>query len=222
MPITRLMLLSLTLLVFPLQAFAIECLPEEAPVVKLRSAIADTKFVRSNSIRDLTKVHGSPQQKSKKVLGTGGGAMSIKANLRFRTATQGRKSCVSLKEIKAEYVSYPEIHIASNFRKGSCAYNAVLEHEEKHIAILKEFHNEYSQKLKADMENLAMQINVTGPVAAKDVQKVQDEASADLYRWIDSFTRQASLILEQRQAKIDTEEEYKKMSSLCKDMGRSL
>ena len=222
MPIARLTLLSLVLLVFPLQAFAIECLPEEAPVVTLRSAIADTKFVRSNSIRDLTKVHGSPQQKSKKVLGTGGGAMSIKANLRFKTATQGRKSCVSLKEIKADYVSYPEIHIASNFKKGSCAYNAVLEHEQRHIAVLKEFHNEYSQKLKADMESFAAKIGVTGPVAVKDAGEIQDKVSTELYKWIDSFTQQASLILEQRQAKIDTEEEYKKMSSLCKDMGRGL
>lgn len=87
---------------------------------------------------------------------------------------------------------------------------------------MKAFHNEYAQKLKAEMESFAAKIGVTGPVSVKDAGEVQDKASADLYRWIDDFTKQASLILEQRQAKIDTEEEYKKMSSLCKDMRRGI
>ncbi len=194
----------------------------EATSVSVRSVIEPVKYVRNVSSKNLTDIHGNPDKQEQRVLGLGGGQIGIDAKLQFSVVTRKGKACLSLQEIKAVFYAYPEVHIASNFRRGGCEYSAVLGHERKHIRTLKKFHREYYPELRKELKKLAKQIKVIGPVAPEDVEKQQKRLGDRVSRAVSSFTDGITPILEERQNKIDTKEEYKRVSDQCKKWERDL
>ncbi|GJL85953.1 MAG: hypothetical protein DHS20C02_17280 [Micavibrio sp.] len=209
------------LVLFVSQAASAAC-SDELTLVSVRSVIEPTEYVRNISVQDLTDIHGNLAQKEQRVLGLGGGRIGIEAKLQFGVTTRRGKACVSLQKIKAVFSAYPEMHIASNFRRGGCEYSAVFAHEQKHIRTLKKFHREYYPELRKELKKLARQIKVMGPMAPEEVGKVQKRVSARVSSLISSFTDEVTQVHEERQNKIDTQEEYERVADQCRKWERDL
>lgn len=129
--------------------------------------------------------------------------------------TSDNRSCAWYDSITVDINITPTIFIARDYKKGSCMYNAVLEHENKHIAVDRKLVNTYAQQIsKALQAELARQ-TVYGPVATAEEKALQDQ----MYARIAGIMKKQMAILNterlKRQQQVDSLEEYNRVNALC-------
>ncbi len=218
----RLLILIVALFtLFASDARALTCDDEETKVT-LDTILKPTQYIRTSSSRNLTEMHAVRGDDDKQILGLGGGEMQLRGKTEFTVTTQWKKACVSLKAVTLTFYARPQIHIASNFKKGSCHYASVLEHEQKHAKALKNFHREYGQELRKELQKYANKIKVKGPVSKGKATDIQQKMSDLLSEMISRQSDEMADILEERQVAIDTPEEYKRVAAKCKKWDQDL
>lgn len=85
---------------------------------------------KSNSIRN---VSGHVQ-----------GKMSV--NFKPDAKYSSNRSCIIVSKINVVIKNEPVLRVASNYKKGSCEYNVVKAHEEKHLALMNQFFKEVPRR----------------------------------------------------------------------------
>lgn len=190
--------------------------------VSLTPRIAATEYVRSDSSDMLSALHTSKPFEEGAVGGLGGGTLGIKTRSEFQIVTLGQRSCIALKSISLEFFAEPKIHIASNFKRGSCEYSAVLAHEQKHIAELRKIHREYRPKLRRKLRDIAKIIKPVGPISSSNVEKAQKVMSEKISQEINKYHGNIVALLDRRQARIDTPKEYARVSAQCRNWDKKL
>ena len=124
----------------------------------------------------------------------------------------GRWECSS-PQITVSYGFSPmTVYVASEFARGSCAYNEVYQHELRHVKT-------YQDHLVSIEKNLADTLNqrfATGSVwrAPKGQTRMMLEKEMN-ERWLPFIKREIERV-ESAQALIDTAEEYARVSGACK------
>ena len=142
----------------------------------------------------------------------------IKTNYDFRIEQRGRQAdyCFWVESLDLEF-SYirMDVFISSQYPEGSCEYNAVLNHENQHVAInLRVFEKYKKIMLRALRRNLriptrANPISVASPEEEKRLitRKIDNIANPVFYR----FKRE----LVAANAKIDTAKSYRRIQAQC-------
>lgn len=155
--------------------------------------------------------------------GLGGGEIGFDTETRFEIAESAGQACVNLTEIDVIFYAKPEVHVASNFQKGSCEYNAVIEHEKKHIAVLRDFIREYSPKVKAQIQDIVRQSRIAiGPFKTSRIDAAQQKLQQDFMRKIEAYSAQIIPVLAARQSQIDAPEEYERVQAQCRKWDKNL
>lgn len=104
------------------------------------------------------------------------------------------------------------IYIASEFPQGSCDYQAVLIHEQKHIEVNRQLLKEYVPKIQSRLEQY---LKING------MFMVPNEAYADkllrekLSKVMDEITQEMSQENQKRQRLVDSPQEYAKNNTVC-------
>ena len=109
----------------------------------------------------------------------------------------------------------PKIYIASDHAENKKCRDAIVEHEKKHVVVDRQIINKYAQDIgKAVQEaiNSAGGIGPYNPDRIQDIQNMMSEHIKTAYA-----SRQLALTQEMRsqQAKIDSYEEYERVSAIC-------
>lgn len=121
--------------------------------------------------------------------------------------------CLWPRRVDAE-LGYSEttVYIANAYRRDSCAFQAVLAHEEEHVAINAAVVEDHTARLEAALSTLALE---GFPLAGPDPQVLQEVARDHL----DSGFRAAlePMLIERarRNAAIDTEPAYRSLAAQC-------
>lgn len=207
--------ISLIFLLFmPLSARAqIKC-RKQTPSLSFSTATAPTKYIRGISAKNLTQMHGAGTGST--VGGLGGGEIGFKTESRFEVANQDGQACVRLKRVSVIFYAKPAIHIASNFNRSSCEYNAVMAHEKKHIATLLKFVREYKPKAHYEVTRMLETMQTaSGPVSLPQAEAEQQKIQSELGKKIQAYSTRIMSVLEQRQQAIDTPQEYARVSAQC-------
>lgn len=193
--------------------------PAEAPEINLQRVLGKTKLYRTKDIHALTnmKSEGGAIRQGMHVNGLGGGKIGLEGQASFTVMQRGEQACIWLKGINAKFFAYPTIHVANNFPKESCEYNAVLEHEKKHILVLQEFHREFAPKFKTALRRIASGIEAQGPISASTIERVQKDMNERINRQIQSFNDSIIPVLEQRQNDVDNPQEYASVEAQCRN-----
>ncbi|MEM7650636.1 MAG: hypothetical protein AAF204_00955 [Pseudomonadota bacterium] len=208
----------------PAEAHArLDCRPTP-PKLSVKTTTARTKYVRTKSAKDLTQMHGHKRSHSKSsVGGLGGGEIGFKTETRFEISSLGSKSCVKLTNVDVTFFAKPEIHIANNFSRSSCEYNAVIAHEQEHIRILRKFVREYSPKVKTELQRIARGVDpAIGPVRESEVKKAQNSLQKQFTDQISAYSKKILKVLEKRQDAFDSPEEYERVASKCRKWDEKL
>lgn len=202
---------------------AAEICPSVRPSVSVKSVIKPTKYVRTKSAQGLTDLHsGGRPAGGGSVLGLGGGEIGIKAQNQYKTVQQGGRTCVVLVSVQAVFYSKPKIHIASNFKRGSCEYSAVLAHERKHVKTLRDFHRRHVAGLKKVLRKISREAAVKGRYPVSQANNIQKEISNEMSRKIQNYTNVLLAKLSSKQRAIDTPEEYRRVAKKCKKWDEKL
>ena len=190
------------------------------PSLSVKTSTTNTKYIRTKSAKDLTEIHGGH---GSTVGGLGGGEIGFKAETRFEVASQGSQACVKLKSVDVTFFAKPEIHIAKNFGRGTCEYSAVLAHEQGHIRILRKFVREYSPKVKQELRRIVRQLDTSiGPMSRSKVEVTQNRLQKQFITKLEQYQDKIMPILEARQKRFDSPEEYKRVASKCRKWDQRL
>jgi len=142
---------------------------DEEPKVIVKLATSPTKYYKNYDARSINAIHNAKGGGT--ILGLAGGPLEIETRGQFSIRTLNGKACVQIKNIEVMLWTKPAIIIASNFKKGTCEYNEILAHEERHHETNVTVVETLAMRMEADMPRLiAMMEN-------RYVQKgsVQDE-----------------------------------------------
>lgn len=198
-------------------AQALKQCPSADPDVNFSTATSGTQYVRTRSSQDLTRMHGNPYGNTM-VGGLGGGELGFQTQARYEILTQGGAACLRLKRVDVLFYARPKIHIASNFSRASCEYGAVMGHEKKHVAELLKFHREYAPRARRELDRILKSIPVSmGPMPRATADKAQDVMQSRIAAGLAAYNKKLTPLLEQRQGKIDTPDEYARVSAQCDD-----
>lgn len=186
--------------------------------INLSPVLGETRLYRTKDVEDLTRMKnpdGGAVRQGIHVNGLGGGRIGLEGQALFMLTQRGDQACIRLNGVNAKFFAFPTIHIANNFPKGTCEYNAVLEHEKKHIRTLQAFHREFTPKFKTALYRIAGEIDAQGPFPAQNAASVQKDMNARINAGIEAFNKSIMPILEARQNTIDNPSEYARVEAQC-------
>jgi len=123
------------------------------------------------------------------------------------------KVCAALRTVDATF-GYAEItvFIARKYKKGSCQYRTVLQHENTHVAIHRKYLKKYADRMRRRLTSTA---NKAGVIFAPTVQQVKTAFRKRLEKAVDQLTEEFSRELDAANARIDTPENYRRENKKC-------
>ena len=203
-------------------AMAQSC-PRGSGKAVLKSYETKTRLIRSKSADDLTRWQTGHSSRGAHILGLGGGEIGTKIQAEFEVKElDNGQFCLSLKKVIAKFYTKPQIHIASNFKKGTCEYKEVLRHEKKHILTLKKFHREYTPKYRAELKRIIRKVPVQRPTTENGLEGQQQQIMQMVQKHMSAYTEKIMAVLSGRQKRIDSPQEYKLVASRCRNWDKKL
>lgn len=110
----------------------------------------------------------------------------------------------------------PTIYIASKYPKGSCMFNAIMKHEERHVIVDREIVNKYAAIIGKTLKDEISSARIYGPVAESKESLLGDKMRERMKQILDNTTRQMSAERQKRQQEVDSLTEYERVNHLCK------
>lgn len=124
-------------------------------------------------------------------------------------------TCVWPAQVTIKVELRPTVWVASEYAEGSCRYNIAYSHELTHVKIardtLAEFMPGVEQLARASVEAIGVQ----GPLQDGGAAAAQEAMLAQVNGALTTALDRVNMVLEQRQAVIDTPEAYDRQSRAC-------
>jgi hypothetical protein len=109
-------------------------------------------------------------------------------------------------------ISPINVYVASEYRDDKCKHAAILEHEQKHVAVNNSYVTEVAPKLREELARaLGARVSYASSMANGE-QEIKQTVSSVLGAFMDASERE----LAERQAAIDTPEEYARVEAACR------
>lgn len=152
-----------------------------------------------------------------------GGMMAASLRMEHKVAFKQRidrntgKGCVWIDNVTVELKLDPTIYIANDFRDDACRHKEILEHEMQHLEVDRDITDKYSAQM-SDALNLILSgpdDYKTGLIPANDIERNQSVLSDNVEGALDVMFDKMAIERAERQAAIDTPEEYRRISGSC-------
>ncbi len=177
----------------------------------------DTPRARVHHDRDIAQLGRMALHGAKgRVLGVANTGLDFGWRVAFEWRQEGAAFCfwVLRTTLTIRHPS-PDIYIAREYRRGSCAYRKILAHEQRHIRISRDHINRYVPRLRWVLTSLRIPTGrrpllVESPEAAKSrVQALMKDLAEPLFH-------EMAKVLREAQAKIDSPASYRRLLKQCK------
>lgn len=133
---------------------------------------------------------------------------------------QGGGYCVYLNAVTAEFGwKRMEVHIAREYARGTCEYNAVLDHENQHVSIIKNALSDYAPRLRAELER---ELRRQQPIFTRNARSAADQAVEDLYGRMQGVVDRFQQTQAVRHGQIDSSSNYGAIADLCPNWDKNL
>ena len=179
--------------------------------ISVSLASAKTRYIYKHDMHALTQMHKA----GRSVLGLAGGPVEISVRSRYRIKAKGDKVCVHLDHVDVVFQTKPEIHIASDFQPGSCAYREIIAHEQRHVKVLRVFMREYAPELQELVKKTVKTSRQSVIVSKNGIKSAKKQLKAPVISRIKTFQAQIYPVLQSRQAALDTSSEYRRIAEQC-------
>lgn len=135
-------------------------------------------------------------------------AVSVRAE-----ATPDGRFCAEIAAVEAT-LGYDviDVYIASEYPRGSCQYNAVLDHERLHVIVFQDTLNRYFPLVESALRNAA---DTAKPVLVRDPDKATKKLQAALERVAKPLFHQINEALDEGNGALDTRENYVREQDNC-------
>ena len=144
------------------------------------------------------------------------GGLQFKSAMNIAWETDGRQSCYWFDNIEMTLHIDPTIYIANKHRPGSCRYDAILQHEYKHVKADQDVAIYWRPRVEAYLKNKVASLGAVGPYPNAQ----QNEVRAQMTKFVAEAMKQASEKVNadrfKRQQAIDNRAEYDRVNALCR------
>jgi hypothetical protein len=117
--------------------------------------------------------------------------------------------------VKLEYV--PVVYISAGYRPGSCRYNETHRHELRHVAIATQTVEEFAPVIMTRLRKVVKELQPQGPGTVQQLRRARDRMNKAVARAYNSAIDEMMGVLAGRQARIDTDSEYRRIAAICAD-----
>lgn len=145
------------------------------------------------------------------------GKMEYKSNIQVSSLRYpvSRVTCLWIDKVVINIVIDPTVQIAAEHPKGTCQYNAILEHEHKHVAIDRKVVTDYLEHIRQAATLSVQKVGMVGPKPDDTVEgykkKMSDYISGAVTKVVDEMYATRT----KRQKALDNKEEYDRVSAKC-------
>lgn len=152
-----------------------------------------------------------------RVAGLARGGIQLKSNIRvaWQTFPSHRRVCLWYDTIEWRLHFTPTIFMDKSIKRGSCEYDAVLEHELKHVDVDRKLIRKYRPKFEREIRKFVRKFGVAGPYPIENTEKMKDYLSDVLAQHLSKLEAEMTAERMQRQQAIDTLEEYRRVQNQC-------
>jgi hypothetical protein len=198
------------------------CRPERAPVISVKTSSDDIRFDNSKSFLqlrqfDVDTINPYGKKADTKIGGLMQGGIQLEQSMRLSTIThQGlRQICAFYDEVNVRLHISPTIYIAKENQRGTCRYNAIKEHEMKHIQVDRDIVNKYADLIGSALRREVNRQSVYGPVSLGRAQEIQVGMRQRLEAVLRAYSDKMDGERRKRQQAIDSLEEYERVRRQC-------
>jgi len=132
--------------------------------------------------------------------------------------TRSHRVCVWADSVEVDF-SYTkmDVYISSQYPEGSCAYRAILEHEDQHVAINQAVLKKYVALMKRAIRYDRTIPSKDRPLSAGSFKQGQEIIAARIAKIIQPLYRRYKREVQQANRWIDTMGNYRRIQAKCKD-----
>ena len=125
--------------------------------------------------------------------------------------------CFFYKEINVEIAISPKVYIAKEYPKGTCMFDEIKKHENKHVLVDRKVVNKYAKKVGIKLVDLINEEMLVGPVREKDSQLATDYLRNKVKAEINYIAKQMYDERNRRQQLVDSLGEYQDVTDNCRE-----
>lgn len=178
--------------------------PRHNVKTSLKAKRSKTKFQRAsfNDINDYLRSHG--------VMAFVQQGLDVASRFRFDIVNVGSGYyCVKLLEVQSLFISANTIVMPADYKKKSCEYKIILEHEKRHLRENYIYHETHTKKFENYQGRIAKEIPIFPPVNnPQDAEKVQEDIKRYFANRFGELLEVSLRELDKIQSKIDSPQEY--------------
>ncbi len=201
----------------------LECTPQPLPQVKISPSKSAIQYDNSKSQKELDMmeidtVNPYGAHKETHVGGLMSGEIRVEHQIGFIQERYEHigQVCLHYGSINVNIVINPTIYIAHENKPGTCRFNAIMEHEKKHVEADRIVVNKYSKRIGEALSFALNKYGATfGPFSDGQLEPVQ----VKLQNYIDGIVKKEveAMNAERRRVQqgIDSLEEYERVRKLC-------
>ncbi len=187
--------------------------PDQAYRFDVRIEIPAARLNRGKSRADLTglALHGEGTS----TLGLMQSQLEFSNRLELRTLEQDGGHCYWIRSIDLllRYRSL-DIFVASDYRRDSCAFRAILSHERDHVRVARQYLNRFETSFHQALNSSAVP-TPSRPAFTRRAPKA--EAQDVVSSLIQPVFEELNAAMSRAQAALDTPEQYARIRSACSD-----
>ena len=201
--------------IIPHHAAAAECVgaPDQAYHFDVRLEVPPARLNRNVSRADLRGL--APHGQGANTLGLMRSRLELSNNAQFASSASAGGYCywVQSIEVVLQYRSL-DILVASEYRRDSCAFRAILSHERDHVRVAREYLARFEPRFRQALNSVDVPTPgrpaFTTGTPKKEVQRIVGNLIQPVYEELNTTMARA-------QGKLDTPEQYARIQARCND-----
>ena len=212
--------IALASLVQPAAASAESCQTLTSPAIKVIVSEGKLDYDFTLSGDQLGKLARSERQTAHSKLGRVRGLTLANLSLSFRNGLTARRLsdgrlCLVLTDVTANLVYVrTTVYVDRKYAKGTCEFNAIMDHENQHVAINRETLKRFAPRLQSALEAAAPAVNPMPALSLETGKKRQmDLLQKEIAPQIDAM----NAVRDRANASIDTVQSYRATQEKCRN-----
>jgi TPR repeat protein len=167
----------------------------------------------NRSIAELGKavIHGS----GSRVLGATATKIGVQPKVQYKAVPMGDTTCFWVHSI--DVILRPsalDVYIAREYKKGSCPYNVILDHEREHVRVVRNTLERFTTSVRSALASPLIP-TALNPEVAVSPEAAKDRVETVVSRLIEPVVEVMEREYRKSQASLDTPKEYKRLRRRC-------
>jgi hypothetical protein len=190
------------------------CPAPEAPAIDVTNDVLGVEIMRRTP-RDMEALYSAAVTFARRVhpVGLTSSDTNVDTIYTFVAVPAAKgQVCLWPKRIQVRLETSSQISVMRELGRNSCEWNAVLEHEMRHVEAERSNAWRYAWVIRDKLRDSAM---AYGPFDRADLPQAKARLTASLDNLLAGQTEQMYVARDRAQAAVDTEEEYARVASRC-------